>query len=120
MDYLKYKKYDSNVNDLYIHDLMEKCNILFDEFGRIRANIEDMSHSLEVMEEYMSYADRKKVERIIEGDRRKMMEIGNEMNDVIEEVSELRLKCEHDYEEIGHDSHYEYWRCKKCGLKGRW
>lgn len=28
--------------------------------------------------------------------------------------------CQHDYKSIGHDSHYDYYMCDKCGSQDRW
>jgi hypothetical protein len=28
--------------------------------------------------------------------------------------------CQHDYKNIGHDSHYDYYMCDKCGSQDRW
>ena len=28
--------------------------------------------------------------------------------------------CQHDYKNVGHDSHYDYYMCDKCGSQDRW
>lgn len=28
--------------------------------------------------------------------------------------------CQHDYKNVGHDSHYDYYMCDKCGRQDRW
>lgn len=34
---------------------------------------------------------------------------------IIEQITEIQNSCEHDFVYIGHDSHYDYYTCKKCG-----
>ena len=35
-------------------------------------------------------------------------------------LGEKQKSCAHEYRNIGHDSHYEYQTCDKCGLIERW
>lgn len=37
-----------------------------------------------------------------------------------EAIEKCQASCEHDWKEIGHDSHYDYYRCTKCGKEERW
>lgn len=44
----------------------------------------------------------------------------NDYVDIATQVSSLQDKCEHDWYNIGHDSHYDYYKCKKCNIEKRW
>lgn len=46
------------------------------------------------------------------------------LNDMKNEFSirlmEMQNTCEHDWEYMGHDSHYDFHKCKKCGKFEKW
>jgi hypothetical protein len=35
-------------------------------------------------------------------------------------LSDKQKSCDHEYRNIGHDSHYDYYMCDKCGSQDRW
>ena len=35
-------------------------------------------------------------------------------------LADKQKSCVHEYRNLGHDSHYEYHICDKCGLRERW
>lgn len=43
------------------------------------------------------------------------VELTNKLKDINNAISALEKVCDHDYVYSWHDSHYDYFRCKKCG-----
>ena len=35
-------------------------------------------------------------------------------------LTDKQKSCDHEYRNIGHDSHYDYYMCDKCGSQDRW
>ena len=35
-------------------------------------------------------------------------------------LADKQKSCDHEYRNIGHDSHYDYYMCDKCGSQDRW
>lgn len=54
--------------------------------------------------------------KVLEG---RMLEFA-EHNELVKKlVARKRSRCNHVLEEVGHDSHYTYYACHKCGFKDR-
>ena len=46
-------------------------------------------------------------------------EVSSKYNRFINHLSKKQDKCEHNFRNIGHDSHYDYYKCDKCNKEYR-
>lgn len=106
--------------DSVIKDKMNEYNRKVDEIEGCKVTSSEMTHAMGVMEEYISSKDRKKIESIINSNNERVFELKSELNLIRDEVMRSQMGCEHDMVYIGHDSHYDYYRCSKCGFEDRW
>ena len=97
-------------------------------------------HTRDIHSLYQEATDLHKHLMNIENDLRELyhIEVGKKFKDAYEEIAEVikdisfyqdllndflkerRKNCRHDWVEQGHDSHYDYYKCRKCGKEERW
>lgn len=108
------------VSDPVVASKMEHYSQVSNELKTCEKKIEDMKSSMKVMESYISSKDREKIGSIISCNQERVFELKSELNMIGDEIERLQSGCEHTWVNTGHDSHYDYYRCSKCGFEDRW
>ena len=99
---------------------MNDYNLKSHEIDMLEKNICKLKKSLNVLIGYDINFDSEKLEHVIYALHETINELKVEMNLIGDEIEKIQRECEHEMVYDGHDSHYDYYRCSKCGFEDRW
>lgn len=113
-DKLKTFILSTNYNE-YSNSIEKYVEFISKEYNKVSNKLKDFNKSLQTLSDYNIMYDKESVDSVLNT-------INNE-NNVIKEhielvksyIQEKQDNCEHDFVYDGHDSHYDYYTCKKCG-----
>lgn len=106
---------DEKITDLY-NKKETKCITLDVVNGRI-LDLKDVIVTCSKYIELEHVID--SVNKILEREENNLIRLKNEENEIEHEIEEYQKTCSHEFVYRGHDSHYDFYICKKCGKEER-
>lgn len=116
---IKYRDIDG-LSDSLVKSRMLEYNNKCDEVQKVEEKVKELKTSMNVMESYISFADRGKINSIIDSYSELVLELKHEVNLLRDNIESMQRGCDHQMVNVAHDSHYDYYRCSKCGYEDRW
>ena len=104
-----------------IQKLYDEYNESYKKCDNFRKKCDEIMTCIEVLDRYNITEDcaRKELKEKYDVYYKCYIDESQKYKDIYEQIDECRKHCEHVYEYIGHDSHHDYYRCKRCGKEER-
>lgn len=104
-----------------LQQLFNQRDSLYKEIKEIRNNISILKQSKELCDKHN--ISEKQISGILY--LINVLELINDDNaniykDLLNEIEYQQSICKHDLKYIGHDSHYDYYKCSKCGYEHKY
>lgn len=116
---MKYRNIEKISDDNVKSDMTDYNNAI-SEIDLCNVKISELKKVVDVMESYDISYDKNKIRNMIDEKQKRIFELKNEANLSQERIEFAQQICKHDMVNLGHDSHYDYFRCEKCGFEDRW
>lgn len=113
-------KNTKDINNEEVLFMMNEYNTKMNEIDKCNYRINSIKSSVDTMKGYGVEYDQEKVDEMIRMDSDCICELKSELNLIDDAIERIQRECEHDMVNCGHDSHYDYYRCRKCGFEDRW
>lgn len=114
-----YKNTEDIKNEVVVGK-MNDYNLKSHEIDMCEKNICELKKTVKMLNGCEIGFDSEKLEQVINTNHETINDLKVERNLIGDEIERIQRECEHEMVYYGHDSHYDYYRCSKCGFEDRW